>query len=297
MRVRRWVALLQLRVPLLPQRRWTWTDWGRARARDMEALIASKYFAWVWVNEAVTSLVTAGLYREALEYSEQWPAELRAGGTTADPNAWALVEINLAEAEYNLGLLDAAFERIERLIAAIESSDGPFGRAGKVEPIVVSGTNCQRAWIAGLRGEHALGLQYIAAVDESGLPELYRAEVDYTRALLLLKAGRSHEAEAAAEAGLARALRPSSERNGLFLIGIILAERGEYIPAERAFERGMAHHYDAQGGDALLTWAKTLITLGRQEESIRVLRWCVDRDPQSAAAHQAYELLNPHAHD
>jgi len=289
--VRQRVAAILRFIAPAPPVPCVWREFGRARAEEMAGLIEGR-FEWTWVNEGVNALVTGGLYREALVYSERWSEDTRRQGTVADANAWALVEINLAEAEYNLGLVDAAFERIERLVNAIESNTGPF-RDTEVEPIVVNGTHCQRAWIAALRGEHALGLEYVAAIDEQGLPEPYRAEVDYTRALLLLKAGRCREAEDAAEAGWSRATRPSSQRNGLFLIGIILAERGDHVMAERAFERGAGHHYDGQGGDALLRWAQLLRGLGRSFEAQRAFQWCIERDPQSPAALAAEQHLTP----
>lgn len=291
--LKRWGARLRDRVPLMPQSRSTWTDWARQNAEAFALHQDEHGFAWRWVNEAVNALISGGLYREALSYAERWPESARRAARLAAPNDWALVEINLAEAEYNLGRIDAAFDRIEQLITVIESNTEPFGAAAHVEPIVVAGTHCQRAWIAGLRGEHALGLQYVAAIDEAALPQTFRAEVDYTRALSLLKAGRSQEAEAAAEAGLARCSRPSSERNGLFLIGIILAERGDHVMAERAFERGIEHPYNGQGGDGLLRCARMFAQLGREHEARRVLGFCIARDPQSAAAKEAQALLDP----
>jgi Tfp pilus assembly protein PilF len=122
------------------------------------------------------------------------------------------------------------------------------------------------------------------SVDVQGLPEVYRAEVHYTRAFALSGVGDHEAAERAAREGIALASRASSVRNGTFLLGTLACAREDFQTAVEHFEAGAGHRYRAQGGDALLSWSRALRRLGRSDQAVRVARLVLERDPQSAAA-------------
>ena len=246
---------------------------------------------WRSINQAVNSLISVGLYREALAFPGRWPRDASAHGRELDPDHWRLAQINLAEAEYNLGLVAEAKARMDELCVEVEraASDGQ-----NPDPIVKSGLAVQQAWIAALQGECERGYADLTAVVRDAIPSMYQAEIDFTWALLHLRAGRFGEAEAAAEAGLAKAQRLSSERNGLYLLGIIHARAGRPEAADRAFERGAVHGFLGQGGDALVCWSEVLEGQGRTHERQQALTWCIERDPQSPASATARTRLGIH---
>jgi tetratricopeptide (TPR) repeat protein len=263
-----------------------------AYSDQIAAMAPEPAATWRWINEGVNSLISAGLYREALAFPERWSSEASAHARELDPEQWQLVQINLAEAEYNLGLVAEAKARMDDLTVGVEraASDGHGA-----EPIVKSGLAIQQAWIAALQGEHERGYDYLAAVARDAIPRLFHAEIDFTGAFLHLRAGRFDEAVAAAEQGLANAQRPSSERNGFYLLGIIHARAGEPGAADRSFERGAVYGYLGQGGDALVCWSEILEGQGRTRESRQALSWCIERDPQSPAAEVARMRLGMQA--
>jgi tetratricopeptide (TPR) repeat protein len=247
---------------------------------------------WHYVNDAVCANINAGRYREALMLASTWSADARAEGTRLDPNSWALVEINLAEAEYNLGDLDAATDRMVRLEQALQDTNGPFqGRT--IDRIVEAGLQVQHAWILCLRNDGGGAEQRLARVSDDCFPVAYRSEMDFTRALALATATRFAEAHQAIAVGLQQAERVSSRRNGLYLKAMIAAREGALEEACELFETGAAHKYKGQGGDALLEWGRVLTALGLSERAAAAWRLCLERDPQSAAATAARAALTP----
>src|SRR5207253_1029408 len=94
-------------------------------------------------NAAINALISAGAYRAALRV--QFP--LATARTPMDGVGLILSQINLADAEYNLGRWDAAETRLRGLDLAC----GPFDvtRAGLLQ---------QRAWIAAHRGDGQLSM-------------------------------------------------------------------------------------------------------------------------------------------
>jgi tetratricopeptide (TPR) repeat protein len=253
------------------------------QSEHLLALLPSGIALWWFVNRIVEASVTAGRYAEALAVTARWSDAAQARGAHLDPDSWALVEINLAEAEYCAGRIDAARQRMDRLQRQIEEKSGPFD-GNPVSAIVVNGTATQRAWIAALHGEPCQSLRLLDGVDPQGIPEEYRSEIHYTRAFALSGTGDHQAAEKAAREGAALATRASSVRNGIFLLGTLACAREDFQTAVGYFEVGAGHSYRAQGGDALLSWSRALRRLGRAEQAEQVAQLVLERDPQSAAA-------------
>src|SRR5712664_2473614 len=88
------------------------------------------------LNQAVDMLIAAGYYVEALALPERFATH-----GPRDSACELLVQINLAEAEYNLGRWDAAWARLRGL--------DPLAAAF---PIARAGLTQQRAWIAAHAG-------------------------------------------------------------------------------------------------------------------------------------------------
>jgi tetratricopeptide (TPR) repeat protein len=200
---------------------------------------------------------------------------------TASPEGqlrdWGLVQVNAAEALYNLGCLRAARRRLDRAEAI----------AGRADGLVASGLRLNRAWLLALenQGEEALALA--DGVDPASLPPEYHAEIGYTRAFALLAQGRFDDARSAASEARKLAKRPSSERNGTFLLGLIDHRAGRGEDAIALFEEGAQHAYRDQGGDALFAWAEALEALGRPADAHLAYERVIDRDPESLAARRA----------
>jgi tetratricopeptide (TPR) repeat protein len=192
-----------------------------------------------------------------------------------------LLQINLSEAEYNLGRWEAAENRLR-----------PLDLASGVWPLTRAGLLQQRAWIAAHRGRATEALELCAQVNPRWLPATYRAEYHFTRAASLLAAGRLAEADAALDHAGKIAKRLSSKRNALFLGAEVAAARGDWARAESLCRAAANHPFRGQGGAGLLLWARALEHLGRSEESERALRLAVERDPESEAAKIAATQLS-----
>jgi tetratricopeptide (TPR) repeat protein len=194
--------------------------------------------------------------------------------------ALALIQINLAEAEYNVGRWDEAEARLR-----------PLDLACWLYPITRTGLRQQRAWIAAHRGRAVGALELCASADPRGLPRKYRAEYHFTRAVALLASGRVDDAEGALDRGAKLAQRISSKRNVLFLRARLAAARDEWDRAERLCSEAVRHRFRGQGGAGILLWAEALRRLGRQGEADAALRLVAERDPESEAAAAAAGLL------
>jgi tetratricopeptide (TPR) repeat protein len=220
-------------------------------------------------NTAIDVLISAGAYEAALG-AEPPPSIPR---NAREALSLVLIQINLAEADYNLGRWDAAEARLRPLDLACWSF-----------PITRAGLLLQRAWIAAHRGRATEALDLCASVTPRWLPLAYRAEYHFARAAALLAAGRSQDAEAAVREGESVARRLSSRRNALFLRARVAAGDGDWDRVERLCQAAAGHVFRGQGGAGLLLWAQALKQLGRHPEADEALRSVSQRDPESDAA-------------
>ena len=228
-------------------------------------------------NAAIDVLISAGGYEAAL--AAEPPPEPEVTGEEATSRA--LIQLNLAEAEYNLGGWDAAEERLRRVQASCQRIALTRAWLGQ-----------QRAWIAAHRGRGEEALVLCAAVDPRAIPRIYESEYHFTVAVALLCAGRLEEAQAAVAAGERAALRLSSRRNALFLRARVAAARPDWTAAERLCREAAQHPFRGQGGAGLLLWARALRELGRPIEAEDALRLACARDPESESARTASATLS-----
>lgn len=240
----------------------------------LQAIAAGRTFPWL-INLAVEALISAGRYSEALAIPSKVP-----DAGPADATNPLLVQINLAEAEYNLGRWDAAWDRLRTLDEA----------AGDLA-ITAAGLAQQRAWILIHTGRPAEALSSWEQADIDGLPYRYHAEHHFTHAAVLLALGRFEEAEDAALAGADAAVRASSVRNSFFVRARVAAARGDWTQAESFCRAAAAHFYRGQGGDGLLLWGDTLLRLGRPDEARQAYELSISRDGQSESARTAAARL------
>ena len=242
------------------------TQW----VQDEEITIESR-------NAAIDILISAGAYQTALR------AERRESYRTGaeDECGLALIQINLAEADYNLGRWDEAKARVD-----------PIERSCSAYPITWAGLLVQRAWIAAHQGRAAEALALCDAVKPQWFPRDFRAEYHFARAAALLASGALDEADAAVAQGAHAAKRISSARNALFLRGQVAAARGDWASAESHCRSAAEHRHRGQGGAGLLLWARALRELGRDDEAKDALRLVLERDPESESAATAAALPN-----
>jgi tetratricopeptide (TPR) repeat protein len=222
-------------------------------------------------NEVIDVLNGAGLYHAALGAE---PAADEARGVPGP--LLALIQINLAESDYNLGGWDRAEVRLSGLDEEAERL--PITRAGLLQ---------QRAWIAAhqARGPEAMAL--CERVSIHWLPRPYHAEFYFTRAVALLAVGRVAAAEGAVRAGQRVALRRSSRRNAVFLLARVAAAREDWAAAERFCRHAAAEASCGQGGDGLLLWGEALSRLGRPLDALAAWELARERDPESESARLA----------
>jgi len=225
------------------------------------------------LNGMVDGFIAAGRYQEALALPEQFV--VRGSRDTASE---LLVQINLAEAEYNLGLWDDAWERLSDLDPL--SAAFPIARAGLAQ---------QRAWIAAHTGKPDEAIHWWRRADLDDLPRNYHAEHFFTGAVACLGMGRHDVARRCAFAGADVAIRPSSKRNALFIRARVAAAEDEPARAESLCREAAAFPYRAQGGDGLLLWGDLLVRLDRLDEAREAYELAVARDPQSVSARLARE--------
>ena len=223
------------------------------------------------LNSAIDGLVALGRYAEALAL----PARFELRGSR-DTESEQLVQINLAEAEYNLGRWDAAWQRLRNL--------DPLAAAF---PIARAGLSQQRAWIAAHAGRAQDALHHWNRADLRDLPRAYHAEHHFTGAVALLATGDLPAARARALAGADAAIRPSSRRNALFIRARVAAAMDDLEHAESLCRAAAAHSWRGQGGDGLLLWGDVLARLRRLAEARRAWALAAERDPQSESAREA----------
>lgn len=222
------------------------------------------------LNAAVDARVARGDYRGALELPRVFAPR------DADTASALLVQINLAEAEYNLGRWTEAWDRLRGL--------DPLAAAF---PIARAGLSQQRAWIAahGGRADEALHHWWRAELED--LPPRYHAEHFFTGAVAQIAAGDLAAADRCARAGARVAVRASSRRNALAICGRVAVAMEQWAEAERLFRAAALYPYRGQGGDALLLWGDVLLRLGEPDEARRAYGLAIDRDPQSESAQLA----------
>lgn len=222
------------------------------------------------LNAAVDARVARGDYRGALDLPRAFAVR------DADTASALLVQINLAEAEYNLGRWSDAWNRLRGL--------DPLAAAF---PIARAGLSQQRAWIAAHDGRAEEALHNWYRADLGDLPRHYHAEHFFTGAVAQIAGGDLAAAERCARAGAHVAVRVSSRRNALAICGRVAAAMQQWTEAERLFRAAALHPYRGQGGDALLLWGDVLSRLGRSDEARRAYGLAIDRDPQSESAQLA----------
>jgi tetratricopeptide (TPR) repeat protein len=219
------------------------------------------------LNTAVDGLIARGDYRGALALQVSFVTD------DADTMSELLVEINLAEAEYNLGRWSEAWDRLSGL--------DPLAAAF---PIARAGLSQQRAWIAAHTGHADEALRHLRRAELGDLPRHYHAEHFFTGAVAQLARGDVVAAERYAEAGARASVRPSSRRNALAIRGRVAVAMEDWIEAEHLFRAAAQNPYRGQGGDALLSWGDVLSRLGRSQEARQAYALARERDPQSESA-------------
>lgn len=237
---------------------------------DIKVEKASGYVKVVVVN----TLITAGRYQRALTIKV--PVDGQHSGLFAN----ALNEVNLAEAEYNLGRWSEALARVDSIQCSRSQSS-----------LVASGAAAQRAWILAHLGQMERARASFAEVRLADFPAYFKAEPHYTKAAIELAAGELDAALEAVALGLQTAVRASSKRNGLFLRARIRAGRGEHEQALADFEIASKADYRWQGGDGLLAWGDLLQRMGRSADAARAWQLTVERDPESESAALATQRL------
>lgn len=241
----------------------------------VECVRSGSRCSWAHVNRAIDRLVSHGCYLEAIEL-----AEAGARGTELSLKGFhhGLAQVNRAEALHNLGRDDEAMAVL----------DGVLDRADAI-PFVRDGALCMKAWILAARKD-ATALQLIGRVESGSMGTAYESELYFTRAAALAAVERFDDAMTEAHAGLEKAVRPSSTRNGWFLLGSIAADAGRCERALEYFDRGLDLRYRGQGGFALLRRARVIAQLGRGDV-LDALSLVIERDPQSQAARDASREL------
>lgn len=230
----------------------------------VERLEKRKKLGSILANGACCVLIGAGQYRQALKL----------GARCQEVNAaWPLLQVNLAEAEYNLGLWQEALTRLDQA-----------AQRKKFDIMTKAGEACQRAWILCRMGKHEEAANAYAAARIEHLPREYYAEYFFTRAHLALGAGQAALALEAAEEGLRCAVRKSSNRNGLNMRARALAATGDIEAALVDFQKAADDDYQYQGGDDLLAWGDLLASLGKQDAATNAWKLAVQRDPESESA-------------
>jgi hypothetical protein len=228
---------------------------------------------------AANAFICAGLYTEALAV-EPWAARRAAGTEPDDEGQPCLLQINLAEADYNLGRWTEARARLDLLDEAQLGS-----------PLLICGLRCQRAWIGGRLGDPGPAAHFLGTFDPGGLPRLFEAELHFCAAVSHQALGSPDAALEAVERGQAAALRASSRRNGRFLLAWLLDEGGQAGRALAEYQAAADDPYRGQGGDGLLAWGELLHRLGKTQRSRAAWTLAAARDPQSEAAHKARAAL------
>jgi len=243
-------------------------------------------FNWLWVNCAVNALVNAGSYKEALALKARWSRDFLERARRRHPDGYLLVQVNLAEALYNLGRFRCGKRLLERITPECNERGSQLVRTGLI---------VQKAWLSVLMGDPVGALEQMVAVNERHLPRNYRAEVHFTRAAALRDVGRLQEAKTEALLGLKLSRRASSTRNALFILGSVAAEEGQTERAIELLEQGASHTYRAQGAEGLVLLGDQYRRVGRNPQSKQAYACAIARDPQGYAARWARRRLREEA--
>lgn len=239
---------------------------------------------WNSYNTLVDTLTCAGRYEEALSVEGLIPARHRADALENKCGEYGLIQINLAEAEVNLGRPEAALGRLAHLDEVVASL-----------PVAASGLGMQRAWILGVLGRGDEALAAVERCNREALGTYYAAEYHFSRTFALLASeGRLDEAEAELARARELAVRPSSTRNALFVAARIADMRGDPDGAERLCVEAAGHPHRWQGGDGLLFWGDLRARRGDLAGARAAWTRAIERDPQSASAREARERLVEH---
>jgi tetratricopeptide (TPR) repeat protein len=232
--------------------------------------------SWSIVNSIVCTFVNGGRYLEAIHAQGRYSARSRAEDKASEPLAFATTQINRAEAFFNLGETEEALALLEHVRASVEPD--PFIRNGHV---------CLHAWILIHENELERARELLARLELEPLSPVYAAEVHFTRAAFERELGNLEPAIEYAERGLAVSVRPSSERNGLFMIASIEALRGNDARAKAYFVRAVEHHYRGQGADGLFRYAEFLERTEGKAAAEAAYQLLIERDGESALATRA----------
>jgi tetratricopeptide (TPR) repeat protein len=219
------------------------------------------------LGACVNAFINGGRYRRALEIA----AELETRGQSHPE--WGLLQVNLAEAELNLGRSEAALERLNRLRARSALSGIAAAAEGDL-----------RAWICAHLGRTPEALAAVEAVRVDDHPPIFHPEHHFALAAVYLAKGDTRGALAELDLARPLAVRASSVRNEVFLRARCLAAAGDTPGALAEYQRGAAMAYVGQGGDALLAWGDLLARLDRHDEARRVWQLAIERDAESGAA-------------
>ncbi len=236
---------------------------------------------WHWLNSVIDALVSAGRYREAVAAQARWSARGRRSGRDSDPVSYAFTQINRAEAFFELGESAEALSLLEHARPLAEP-----------DAVARNGLLCLEAWISIHEGELERARDRLARVDVAALSPVYAAEVHYTWAAYEREAKDLEHALQHAERGLQSSVRPSSERNGLFMIASIEALRGNHARAKEHFERAVGHHYRGQGADGLFRYAEFLERTEGAHAAEPVYGLLIERDGESALATHARRRIS-----
>jgi hypothetical protein len=193
------------------------------------------------------------------------------------PSACAVANINRAEALHNIGRNDLAL----KLLA----------RTPRTEPIALNGGLALEAWILADEGRAQAARDLFSRIDPGPLSPYYASEVLYTRALIELTSGQREAALSSAADGLARAVRPSSERNGLFLLGRIEAALGHFEIAIAHYERARSHRYRGQSARGLFELGQLYERQHSASAARAAYAQALEEDSESAAALRCRERL------
>ncbi|MBS2023142.1 MAG: tetratricopeptide repeat protein [Deltaproteobacteria bacterium] len=231
------------------------------------------------LNDVINYSITFGHYKNALMAEAHAPPG--PPPTASERTNRVLIQINLAEAEYNLGDWIAA----ERRLAHLDSAAEPFD-------ICRAGLRNQRAWICANTGRASEALALLATAHVSWLPHHFRSEYWFAVAFAALGAGDYAACQKALSHATDALVRFSSKRNILFLEARLAAATGDLRRAASLCEQAANHKYKGQGADGLVLWGDVLSKLGDPAGAAHAWQLAIDRDGESEWAQVAKTRLS-----
>lgn len=178
----------------------------------------------------------------ALNCTEAWP--LGANSDTELDDNLALVLINQAEAQHNLGRDLEALSYLDKVEARIDNE------------FALAGLRLLRTWILIHRGDLIEAKGQLDAVDLGALAHSYQPEIAFTQAALMRESGEYDLALTTIKRGLGEAKRASSRRNGFIMLASVYVAKGEPMNALPLFEKAFAMPYKAQAAYGILRFAR-----------------------------------------